>query len=280
MPALDRLAPRRRGRSSGRRAARRPGGPPGTWRSSPRAPRGSRRASVQRHLAPAPRRRRGSPRCRPRRPRSAAPRRSASSCRRRQRRSGPALSRVGSGATAGGVAAEPHPDPLGDQVDVGAVLDDDAHRLLEGLAVDVVGAQQQQRPRPVDRLGDRGRLLQVELADHAARPRPAAAPASRRSSGACRRTISISRSSVGVVEPEVEAAALQRLGQLARVVRGEHDDRHACVASITPSSGIEIWKSESTSSSIASNSWSVLSISSISSTTGSVGWRSPAAAGA
>ena len=44
-----------------------------------------------------------------------------------------------------------------------------------------------------------------------------------------------------------------------------------CVrASITPSSGIEIWKSERTSSSIASNSWSVLSISSISSTTGSV----------
>ena len=35
-----------------------------------------------------------------------------------------------------------------------------------------------------------------------------------------------------------------------------------------PSSGIVIWKSDSSSSSIASNSWSVLSISSISSTTG------------
>ena len=43
-----------------------------------------------------------------------------------------------------------------------------------------------------------------------------------------------------------------------------------CVrASIRPSSGIVIWKSLSSSSSIASNSWSVLSISSISSTTGS-----------
>ena len=41
------------------------------------------------------------------------------------------------------------------------------------------------------------------------------------------------------------------------------------VAAICPSSGIVIWKSESSSSSIASNSWSVLSISSISSTTGS-----------
>src|SRR6476620_9828406 len=33
---------------------------------------------------------------------------------------------------------------LGDQVDIGAVLDQDAHRALEGLAVDVVGADQQQ----------------------------------------------------------------------------------------------------------------------------------------
>ena len=37
---------------------------------------------------------------------------------------------------------------------------------------------------------------------------------------------------------------------------------------IGPISGIVIWKSERTSSSIASNSWSVLSISSISRTTG------------
>ena len=34
--------PRRRGRRSGRTRARRRGGPPGTWRASPRAPRGSR----------------------------------------------------------------------------------------------------------------------------------------------------------------------------------------------------------------------------------------------
>ena len=66
--------PRRRGRRSGRRAARRPGGPPATWRSSPRAPRGSRPArSTGRRRAP--RTRRGARRCRPRRPRRAAPRR-------------------------------------------------------------------------------------------------------------------------------------------------------------------------------------------------------------
>ena len=73
---------------------------------------------------------------------------------------------------------------------------------------------------------------------------------------------------VRVVEPEVEAAALERLGQLARVVRGEQHERLRARLD-APSSGIEIWKSDSTSSSIASNSWSVLSISSISSTTGS-----------
>ena len=42
-PARSR-SPRRRGRSSGRRAARRRGGRPGTWRSSSPAPRGSRPA--------------------------------------------------------------------------------------------------------------------------------------------------------------------------------------------------------------------------------------------
>src|SRR3954465_11770746 len=48
---------------------------------------------------------------------------------------------------------------LGDDVEVGAVLDDDRHRALEDALVDVVGAQQQKGARPVDRLGDRRRLL-------------------------------------------------------------------------------------------------------------------------
>ena len=140
--------------------------------------------------APARRRRRGSPRSRPRPPRCAAPRRSRAASpparggRRRQR-----LGAVGG-------LGKLHPDPLGDQVDVGAVLDDDRHRLREGLAVDVLGAHQQQRPRPVDRLGDRGRLLQVERADHPTTSTSRRASASD-SSGACRRTISISRSSSG-----------------------------------------------------------------------------------
>src|SRR6185503_19702650 len=47
-----------------------------------------------------------------------------------------------------------HPDAFGDQVEVGAVLHDDRHRVLEHRLVDVLGAEQEQRPRPVDRFGD------------------------------------------------------------------------------------------------------------------------------
>src|SRR6185312_4967891 len=43
-----------------------------------------------------------------------------------------------------------HPDPLGHHVEIGAVLDDDAHRPLQHGRVHVVGAEQDQRPRPVD----------------------------------------------------------------------------------------------------------------------------------
>ena len=45
------------------------------------------------------------------------------------------------------------------------------------------------------------------------------------SSGAWRRTIWSSCSRLGVVEPQVQAAALQRLGELTRVVTREEDDR-------------------------------------------------------
>src|SRR5947209_9778132 len=38
--------------------------------------------------------------------------------------------------------------PLGHGVQVGAVLDDDAHRLPEDVGVHVLGAQEQQGPRP------------------------------------------------------------------------------------------------------------------------------------
>jgi hypothetical protein len=104
------------------------------------------------------------------------------------------------------------------------VLDDHRHRLAEDLRVDVGGAQQQQGPRPVDRLGDRGRLLEVQVAHHG---HDLDEPA-RDLLAQLGRVQAHDRElvlEVGVVEPQVQAAALERLGQLARVVRGEQHDR-------------------------------------------------------
>ena len=121
---------------------------------------------------------------------------------------------------------EPHADPLGHGVEVGAVLDDDRHRVAEDVLRDVVGAEQQQRARPVNRFAHRWRLLQVELAQplhQFHRLLPQAADPDR--SGARVRTIRSSTSTPRIVDKEVETAALERLGQLARVVRGQHHRR-------------------------------------------------------
>ena len=56
-------------------------------------------------------------------------------------------------------------EALGHRVQVGAVLDDHAHRLAKDVGVDVVGAQEQERPGPVDGLRDARRLLEVQIAD-------------------------------------------------------------------------------------------------------------------
>ena len=129
--------------------------------------RGQRLAEVgrlgPRDLARAPRTRRAARSSPRRRPRSAAPRRTRGCERRRGRRPGQAA-----GGRPDDLRGPPSfaADTLDHDVEVGAVLDDDRHRVVERLLVDVVGAEQQQRARPVDRLRDRRRLLQVEAADH------------------------------------------------------------------------------------------------------------------
>ena len=96
--------------------------------------------------------------------------------------------------------------------------------VAEHVLVDVVGAEQQQRARPVDRLGDRRRLLEIELADlvddldELARDRL-------RQLGRMQADDLELVLGARVVEPQVQAAALERLGQLARVVGGEQHDR-------------------------------------------------------
>src|SRR3954454_19221268 len=124
------------------------------------------------------------------------------------------------GELAGEGGTDLHADALGDHVEVRAVLDDDRHGVAEGLLVDVLGAEQQQRARPVDRLRDRGRLLEVELADELDELDELA------------RALVVELGRVeahdlelvlerGVVEPQIQAAALERLGELAGVVGGQ-----------------------------------------------------------
>ena len=102
---------------------------------------------------------------------------------------------------------------------------------LKTSGVDVVGAQQQQRARPVDRLGDRRRLLEVQLAHEAHQLDQPAGDRLRQLGGvqAHDRQLVLGRR---VVEPQVQAAALERLGQLARVVGGQH--HHGVCARLDP----------------------------------------------
>src|SRR4051812_18395649 len=131
------------------------------------------------------------------------------------------------GATSGGGAAKGaahlDPDALGHHVEVRAVLDDDRHRVAEDLLVDVVGAEQQQRPRPVDGLRDRRRLLEVEIAHQRDEVDELARDVVGQLGGVELDDLQLVLER-WVVEPQVQAAALERLGQLARVVRGEQDD--------------------------------------------------------
>ena len=98
--------------------------------------------------------------------------------------------------TPASAAGQLQADPLGDDVEIGAVLDDHRHRLAELVVVDVLGAEQQQGAGPVDRLGDRRRLLEVERADGADHLDKLAGDRQRQS-GACIRTIASSCSSAG-----------------------------------------------------------------------------------
>ena len=120
--------------------------------------------------------------------------------------------------------AEPHPDALRDDVEVGPVLDDDAHRGPEHVLVDVLGAEQEQGARPVDRLRDRRRLLEVEVAHVGDHLDELLGDGVGQLGRVHAHDLELALRA-GVVEPEVQAAALERLGQLARVVRGEQHDR-------------------------------------------------------
>src|SRR5579863_7436818 len=128
----------------------------------------------------------------------------------------PALRRLG--------GLELDPDTLGHRIQIRAVLDDHAHRLAEGGLVDVGRAEQQQSPGPVDRLGDARWLLEIQLPDHLDDLHELARDGLRELGRVHADDLELVLQ-VRVVEPQVEAAALQRLGQLTAVVGREQHHR-------------------------------------------------------
>jgi hypothetical protein len=147
------------------------------------------------------------------------------------------------------------------------VLEHHAQRRADGVVVEGVEPEGEQRAAPVDRLRHRRRLAQLQGAQHpdGAHERVDERLGQLRDAGGDDAALQVG---VGEVEVQEQAAALERLGQLARGVGGEQRERRR-VALMVPSSGTVTWKSDSTSSSRPSTSTSALSISSISSTVGS-----------
>ena len=113
--------------------------------------------------------------------------------------------------------------------DVGLVLEQHVQRLADDLGVDLGLPEEQQRARPVDGLGDRRRLLQLELADRAHDARDLVGEVLVDLGHAHPHDLLLPLD-VGVVDVQVEAATLQRLRQLAGVVRREQHDRPLLVA--------------------------------------------------
>ena len=148
------------------------------------------------------------------------------------------------------------------------VLEHRPERAVHGGGVERLDAEQAQRRQPVDRLGDARRLLHVGVAHRATRRRRPGPRASRRRPGTRRRTISTSRSGRRVVDPVVQAAALDRVVQVARAVGGQDDDRRVRARGSCRAPGSSRCASASSSSRNASKSSSARSISSISSTAG------------
>ena len=125
--------------------------------------------------------------------------------------------------------------------------------------------QRDQRVRPVDRLGDARRLEQVERAHALHELDDLHVQPLRRARRLQAHDLQLALDA-REVDPVVQAAALQRVVDLARAVAGDDRDRRRARRWTVPSSGIVIWFSASTSSRKASKGSSARSSSSISST--------------
>ena len=111
-----------------------------------------------------------------------------------------------------------------ERADVVLVLEQHAERVGDRLRVERDAVERDQRLGPVERLGDAGRLEEIQRAqplrerDDLARQRLRRA----RTLAAHDRELALR---VGIVDPVIEAAALDRVVDLARAVRRDDDDR-------------------------------------------------------
>ena len=108
--------------------------------------------------------------------------------------------------------------------DVLVVLDDDAHGVREDLRVQLVDAEHGQRARPVDGLGDARRLAQLELAQAADDLDELAGGGLGQPGVLGAHDLQLALRG-GVVQEQVQAAALEGGGQVTRVVAGQDDVR-------------------------------------------------------
>src|SRR5262245_31436202 len=108
--------------------------------------------------------------------------------------------------------------------DVALVLEQDVGGARGDRRVHLLDAEQQQGPGPVERLGHRRRLLEVELADRADDPGHLVGQALGDVGHLGQHDLALAVE-VRVVDVEEQAAPLERLGQLPGVVRGEEDQR-------------------------------------------------------
>ena len=120
-----------------------------------------------------------------------------------------------------------------------AVLEDRAERRLDGPFVDLRDTERGEGLRPVDGLGDAGRLVELEVAQRLDRSRdlPRELLTDVRGAHAQDRELALE---VGMTDPVVQAAALQRVVDVACAVRGEQRRSAVSSARNVPSSGTVI----------------------------------------
>ena len=115
---------------------------------------------------------------------------------------------------------------VADEVEVLVVLQDGAERLLDDGRVELLAAEGDERLRPVDRLGHARRLGQVEVAQPGDERRRLGGQPLGHAGHAQAQDLDLALER-RVRDPVKQAAALERVVQLARAVGGEDDRRAA-----------------------------------------------------